>query len=424
MTTSPRDTTTSSPDSTGPKVVLHIGEPKTGTTFLQQVMWRNRAELAARGVTLPGHHPQDHYRASQDLRGITKLPSDPAGSWAGEWEILAREAKQADRIAVISHELFAAADAEHADRAVRTLLPADVHLVLTVRDMATLLPAEWQETVKHRSSRAWPDWLADVIDSESTSADRRQWWFWRVHDTMAILDLWSRRLPAENVHVIITPPRGSAPGELWHRFASVLGIDGGAVDLSRARPNASLGTAETEFLLRLNQVLSDEVPDWFYMWNVKEAVAHQALAAREQHGKLVLPADRELWAKEQGEALASALSASKYHIVGDLAELIPRPVEQGSAQPAHQPAETVLDAAVHAAAALVVNHYHKAFPAAKPQRDPAAQRGIVSRVESTVASSPRIKRTVRELSSRSRAVRRLRVAAWQVMERRRSGGHQ
>src|SRR5262249_42594347 len=27
-----------------PKVVVHIGEPKTGTTFLQQVMWRNRAE--------------------------------------------------------------------------------------------------------------------------------------------------------------------------------------------------------------------------------------------------------------------------------------------------------------------------------------------------------------------------------------------
>ena len=39
---------------------LHIGEPKTGTTFLQQVMWPNRAELAAQGVVLPGHHGQDH----------------------------------------------------------------------------------------------------------------------------------------------------------------------------------------------------------------------------------------------------------------------------------------------------------------------------------------------------------------------------
>ena len=124
---------------------LHIGEPKTGTTFLQQVMWGNRAELAAQGVALPGHHPQDHYRASQDLRGIEKLPSDPAGSWTGEWEILAEQAKRAPTAAVISHELFSAADAGQAERAVRSLQPAEVHVVLTVRDMATLLPAEWQE---------------------------------------------------------------------------------------------------------------------------------------------------------------------------------------------------------------------------------------------------------------------------------------
>ena len=220
------------PDPARPKVFLHIGEPKTGTTFLQQVMWRNRSELAARGVVLPGHHPQDHFRASQDLRGIAKLASDPAGSWTGEWEILARQARQAGKVAVISHELFSAADAEQADRAVRSLLPAEVHIVLTVRDVATLLPAEWQETVKHRNARGWEDWLGDVIDRESADADRRRWWFWRVHDTLAILGIWSRQLPAEHVHVITTPPPGSASGLLWQRFASLLGIDPGGVDLS------------------------------------------------------------------------------------------------------------------------------------------------------------------------------------------------
>ncbi len=75
------------------RVFLHIGEPKTGTTFLQQVMWGNRRELAAQGLVLPGHHAQDHFRASQDLRGMTKLPSDPAGSWTGEWDILATQAR-------------------------------------------------------------------------------------------------------------------------------------------------------------------------------------------------------------------------------------------------------------------------------------------------------------------------------------------
>jgi hypothetical protein len=407
-----------------PRVILHIGEPKTGTTFLQQVMWRNRSELAAQGVVLPGHHPQDHYRASQDLRDIPKLASDPAGSWTGEWEILARQARQAPRVAVISHELFSAADPAQADRAVRSLEPAEVHVVLTVRDMGSLLPAEWQETVKHRNARGWEDWLGDVIDRESVSADRRQWWFWRVHDTPAILEIWSRLVPRERVHVITTPVRGSSNALLWERFASLLGVDPGSVDVSRARANASLGLAEVEFLRRLNEVLPDEVPDWFYMWNVKEAVAHQALAARPRGGRLVLPADREAWAKEQAQALISALNDSGYDLVGSADDLWPQAVAEPAASPADQPAEQVLDAAVAAASAMVVNQYRKAFPAARPQPGSEGQRGLVGRVESTVASSPRLKRTVRELSSRYPAVRRLRILAWRTMERRRAPRHQ
>jgi hypothetical protein len=409
----------------GPRVFLHIGEPKTGTTFLQQVMWRNRGELAAQGVVLPGHHPQDHYRASQDLRGIPKLASDPAGSWSGEWEILARQAQQAPRVAVISHELFSAADEPEAERAVRSLQPAEVHVVLTVRDMATLLPAEWQETVKHRNARGFQDWLEDVIDRESYSADRRQWWFWRVHDTRAILDIWAACVPAERIHVITTPPRGSENGLLWQRFASLLGVDPASVDITRARANSSLGLPEIEFLRRLNEVLPDEVPDWFYMWNVKEAVAHRALAARPRDGRLVLPADRDDWARKQAETLITALGDSSYDLIGALDELKPAgpaPAAE-SAESAASPAERVLDAAVQAASALVVNQYRIQFPAARPQPTQDRQRGLVARVESTVASSPRLKRTVRELSSRFPPVRRLRIVAWRRLERRRANKH-
>jgi hypothetical protein len=407
----------------GPTVFLHIGEPKTGTTFLQHVMWRNRGELAAQGVVLPGHHPQDHYRASQDLRGIPKLASDPAGSWTGEWEILARQARQAPRVAVISHELFSAADAQQAEQAVRSLEPAEVHVVLTVRDMATLLPAEWQETVKHRNARGWEDWLGDVIDRESYSADRRQWWFWRVHDTQAILGIWARYVPPRRVHVITVPPPGSDSGLLWRRFAALLDVDPASVDTTRARQNSSLGLPEIEFLRRLNQALPEEVPDWFYMWNVKEAVAHRALAARPREGRLVLPADREDWARKQADTLTAALSESSYDVIGSLDELRPPVATEPSPSPADQPAGLMLDAAVAAASALVVNQYHKEYPAARPQPSQDGQRGLVARVESTVASSPRLKRTVRELSSRFPVVRRLRIVAWRRLERRRAGRH-
>jgi hypothetical protein len=200
----------------------------------------------------------------------------------------------------------------------------------------------------------------------------------------------------------------------------LLGVDPGSVDTSRARPNASLGMPETEFLRRLNEALPAEVPDWFYMWNVKEAVAHTALAARPADARLVLPADREGWAKEQGDALVAGLRGSGYDLIGDLDELLPRPAAEPYASPASQPAERVLDAAVDAAAALVINQYHKAHPAAKPQQGQAGQRGLVSRVESTAGASPWLKRTMRDMSSRFALVRWLRIRVWRAMERRRA----
>ena len=407
-------------DVTASRVFFHIGEPKTGTTFLQQVMWSNRAELASQGVVLPGHHAQDHFRASQDLRGIQKLASDPAGSWAGEWDILAQQARQADKTAVISHELFSAADAEQAERAVASLQPAEVHIVITVRDMASLLPAEWQETIKHRNTRGWEDWRADVIDTESVAEDRRRFWFWRVHDTLAIGRLWSQYVPPERIHMITMAPRGKGTSLLWQRFATLLGADPGSADISRARPNASLGLAEIETLRRLNEALPAEVPDWFYMWNVKEAVAHTALADRPAGDRLVLPTDREAWAKDQAEVLIAGLQNSGYDLIGDLNELRPRQHAIPGASPAGQPAEQMLDAAVQAAAALVVNQYHKEYPA-KPDKG-GRRGGLAARIESRVASSPRLKRTVREISSRSAAARRLRILVWQVLERFRTRG--
>jgi hypothetical protein len=407
-----------------PKVFVHVGEPKTGTTFLQQVMWRNRGQLARQGLALPGHHPQDHYRASQDLRGLEKLDSDPATPWTGEWDILATEARQASHLAVISHELFAAADAEQAERAVRSLEPAEVHLVLTVRDMGSLLPAEWQETVKHRSTRGWEDWLGDVIDVESRADHREEHWFWRVHDSLAVLGRWTALVPPERVHVITMPHPGAGDGVLWERFASVLGIDPGGVDLARARSNSSLGLPEAEFLLKLNEALPDEVPGWYYMQAVKETVAHQALAARPRHGRLTLPAGRDAWASEQAELLISGLTASGYDIAGDLDDLRPQLVTGPRLSPTAEPPEQVLDAAVAACAALVVAQFRRAYPAQRGDGGGPGQRGLVSRVESSVASSPRVKNTVRELSRRYPAMRRLRVMAWRELERRRARGGQ
>ena len=154
-------------------------------------------------------------------RGPRRIRADP---WTGEWDVLTRQALRGRQSAVISDELLAVCTAGQADRAVRSLFPAEVHVVLTVRDFATLLPAEWQEKVKCRGTARWEEWLDQVIDTGSAGDRRRQAWFWNAHDTLAILNAWSQHIPPDHVHVI-TMSRSGPASLLWTRFASVLGVD-------------------------------------------------------------------------------------------------------------------------------------------------------------------------------------------------------
>jgi hypothetical protein len=403
------------PDGRRPRIYVHIGEAKTGTTFLQRALWGNRAWLAAQGVVLPGYEWRDHNRASRDVREAVREASDPTDPWTGDWDVLAGQALLAPEAAVISDEILSACYPEQADRAVRSVLAAEVHIVLTVRDLATLLPAEWQETVKTRGITGWDEWLGDVIDLQSAAADRRQWRFWAFHDTLAILDMWSRHLPPDQVHVITVPQQGP-PSTLWVRFASVLGIDPGGIDLAEAYANPSLGLAEVEFLRRLNEALPEEMPYWFYTRNIKRILAHDVLAARARQARLAVPASREAWVREQSEILIAGLRDSKFHIVGDLGELLPRPAAGPHRGTADLPAAQILDAAVAATAALTDQLYRDKHPAPRARRRRHSLRQRASRLEWTVLNGPRAKRMLRK-RSRVPAVRRLRVLIWRVLIR-------
>jgi hypothetical protein len=392
---------------------LHIGEPKTGTTFLQSVMWGNRARLAAQGVLLPGYKRQDHSRASRDLRETPRLDSDPSDPWIGEWDVLVGQAMLAPQAAVISDEVLSACNPGQADRAVRSLLSAEVHIVLVVRDVATLLPAEWQETVKTQGTTPWDEWLSEVIDVRSVDADRRLSRFWMLHDTQATLNMWSQHLPPDQVHVITMPRYGSAD-VLWERFATVLGIDPGRVDLSQARTNSSLGFPEAEFLRRLNVALPEDVPFWFYTRYIKHVLAHDVLANRTRGMRMVLPPQREPWTREQSETLAASLRDSKFHIVGDLDELLPPPAAGQQLVPAEPPAEQVLDAAVAAAAGLAERLYSQKYQAEPQQPKPRHPRQLLSQLEWSTLNGSWTKRVLRE-RSHIRAVRGLRVVFWRIL---------
>jgi hypothetical protein len=393
---------------------VHAGEPKTGTTFLQDVLWANRPVLADRGIVLPGYNRRDHIRARRDLRGEPRHASDLADPWTGEWDVLTGQALRAPVAAVISDELLAACTERQVERAVRSLAPADVHVILTVRALDALLPAEWQENVKCGDSVGWEAWLGDVTRTASAPGRRERSEFWAAHDTLAILRLWSAHVPADHVH-IITTPRQRSPQLLWARLASVLGIDPSGIDLSQAKSNSSLGYAETEFLRRVNERLGMDVPDWFYTRKVKNVLALDVLRALPGSGRPALPAEPLAWAADEAVLVSTRLRDSGVHVTGDLADLLADRDTARPVPPAAQPAEMV-DAAVASAVALTGQLYRHLYPQRLPRQSPGGPRRALSQLEWRLLHGPAMQRQLRR-ASHLRIVRYLRVAIWRVLVR-------
>lgn len=226
------------------RVLLHIGLPKTATSYLQTILWSNRDALREAGVLVPGRERRDHLWASRVVREDPHLHRHPEHHRTS-WARLCDELAAAPGTGLVSHEFFAAASGRQARAAVEALAPAEVHLMVTAREPLGLFAASWQESLKNGGTRP----MADYGRAESRSPEAV--WDWRTLDLSLVLQRWGKAVPPERIHVLPLDP--SAPREeIWHRFAGVLGVDPEGFDLSRSFPNASMGVVEAETLRRVN----------------------------------------------------------------------------------------------------------------------------------------------------------------------------
>jgi hypothetical protein len=336
-----------------PRVVLHVGSPKTGTTFLQNVLWAHKARAAEQGLLLPLERFSDHYLASLDARGLAGRPEHPPRA-VGSWQRLVDETASWPGTVLVSHELLAAATPGEARRAVASFGEhAEVHVVVTARDLLRQMTAEWQEHVKHRSTKTFGEFVAELRQD-----GRRRNWFWRVQDFAGVLERWGSDLPASQVHVVTVPPVGAPPEQLWTRFAGLLDIDPDTFDTDVSRSNTSLGLEQAELLRRVNIELGERLPlPGPYPTVVKNVLAHRILASHKGTRLSLTPEDTE-FAIQESRAVAERLAELGVDVVGSLDELVPDPeTSQESANAAAYdppPAEALLEESVAAVADLLV----------------------------------------------------------------------
>lgn len=330
---------------------LHIGAPKTGTTYLQNILFANRAALRRTGFLYPGNAVRSHFWASQDLRGIAfRGHVEPQVS--GAWARLVHEIRTFGGPALIDHEILAGTSAAQIEHALADLDFAEVHIVFTARDIARQLPAAWQERIKNRDTVSFAAFL-DAVHAGLTGTGPRRY-FWPVHDTPQILARWSRNLAPERVHLVTLPASGVDRSRLWQRFAGVLGIDPNAYDTAVAGENRSLSAAEAAVLRALNERLQGvDIPWPQYRAAVKHGLSNALGAAEQAAPRIELPEHAYTWAVAWTHDAIARLRTAGYDVVGDLDELVPAGRPTG-ADPDAVPADERADAATRMLCAMLV----------------------------------------------------------------------
>jgi hypothetical protein len=337
------------------RVYLHVGTPKTGTSYLQHVLFHNRRQLQRHGITYPADRFDAHFLAALDLM---RMPWGGLEAQAiGAWDRLAASVRRARGAAIISHEILATASRAQIGRALESLehdRDSEVHLVLSVRDLVRQIPAEWQENVKHRAALSYGAFLDQIQDPRREG--RIPTWFWGVQEIPDILDRWGHDLPPEHVHVVTVPPAGGPPDLLWKRFVAAFGLDGIDLQLDGGRVNPSLGAAETALIRRVNRAANEELEPVFYRPLVRELLAHQTLSRRTRTPRLALPPDVHPWASALEESWIAEIQARGYDVVGDLDDLRGAPPVADYADPDHPDEALVSGAAVDALKAVLLDH--------------------------------------------------------------------
>ncbi|WP_017933426.1 hypothetical protein [Nocardioides sp. Iso805N] len=339
------------------RVLLHVGTPKTGTTYLQDVCFRNRPLLEEHRILYPAERFDAHFLAALDLM---RLPWGGLEEQAvGAWDRLAAQVRAFDGTAIISHEILARATPAQARRALASLGHGDgtteVHLILSVRDLVRQIPAEWQENVKHRTTTSYADFLAELREPSRSGLIGS--WFWAVQELPDIVDRWragagDHGLPADRVHLVTVPPPGSPRDLLWERFVETFGLGGIDLDLGTDRANVSLGVPETYLLRQVNLRANDQVEPEDYRELVREVLAHRTLSARSGSPRLALPPSAFDWVSTLTDDWVEELSSQGYDVVGSLADLSgARPAAY--ADPDAPDLTQVVDAAATSIVALV-----------------------------------------------------------------------
>lgn len=357
------------------RIYLHIGLQKTGTSYLQSLLFASVETLAAQGLDVVPSTNQEAFWAMLDVRGRLNPERDSAQA-VGALDRFAEDLRRAGApAAIFSQESLCSAKPDQIRRLLAACGDREVHVIATVRDVGRQIPSMWQELIKAGKSESYAHYLTRL---KRRADGKRTGWEWLQIDAPTTLARWAKAgVPAERIHVVTVPHQtGDA---LLTRFCSVLDVDPGRMSTADQASNSSLGRAQVEVLRRVNAALPDELRRRQVYGDVGKRFFARRILGVQDGARTRLPTDMRAWCDELATRQIRKLRRAGYHVVGDLAELmsLETAYDDGSVRIKER---EVAEAAVTALTAMLTRRLSDAATA-KEETDPAPSAGgLLSRL--------------------------------------------
>ncbi|MBB3142612.1 hypothetical protein [Halomonas organivorans] len=302
------------------KKIVHVGQMKSGATYLQNACSVNREALFRQGVFYPGPN-FNHQHACYGICG-KNIPwvSKVKPLWESLGDELIRQLDSSDRSSLISCEALSCLNKNGVEDFVETIGGVD-EVVVTIRNFHSVLLSAWQQSVKGGGTSSLPEFF-ERLKATKKAGDG----LWRNYAFGTTVENWSSHA---KVTVLVT-----SGDQVLENFFKILGVEGVCYNSKDAMSgNVSLMREDVELLRgvnRLNSGMSKDAREAYVRYLLEEYFF--PAASKGLGSKITLPREYaslvEAWCDEEIEKTNSAHGV---RIVGDVSS-ISRIVEDKLAQ--------------------------------------------------------------------------------------------
>jgi hypothetical protein len=312
-------------------LTLHIGTPKSGTTYLQATLTAGRRALDRAGILYPGERylPGNGFNQQPAMyalgrRHIGWVNDKAIASAIRHFGRLCEEVSVHRGRVLISAESLAFFDISEIDTLLDKLGTERprASVVITARDLGRILPSIWQQNVKNGATQPLNAYLDSVAELRGTPDVP----MWTAFGLPGLVERWASVVGLDHVTLVTASHHGQA--QLWRRFAEAALVPqrlpettGTGTTFDR---NTSLSWSQIEVLRHLNAMLQSEKHDPRRAQVTRERLLRIWMDGSSGSGpRIGLPAHLQpvvtRWADEDIDRLA----ACGVRVVGSLDDLRP-----------------------------------------------------------------------------------------------------